>query len=166
MPETSPTPDGPDVPAGAAPEDVEQPQQQHEEPPQEEAGEDQAGEEGTRAGRESARYRTRLRAAEAELEDLRGQLAEQQERVAGYQRAEVERASGLGQHARLLWVQGADPAQLYADGVLDPQAVEAAARRVRTEYGVGGPRPDPSQGARAATTSEDSWAGLLGGPRR
>lgn len=91
-----------------------------------------------RGNKEAARYRRRLRAAEAE----RDQLAE---RVTALQRAEVDRlAAGADLRPAALWASGAELADLLtADGTVSAARVSAAIATAREQLGI--PNP-PSRG--------------------
>lgn len=90
------------------------------------------------AGREAAKYRRRLREAEAE----RDQLAE---RVESLQRAEVERAATAdGLRPAALWASGVELANLLADdGTVDGPKVLAAIEASREELGIPAPPVGP-----------------------
>ena len=94
---------------------------------------------------EAAKYRRRLREAEAQRDTLT-------ERLEGLQRAEVERLAGehLAKGAGI-WTTTALSDVLDDDGTVDPAKVTQAAQEARESVGLapahGTPRPDPSQGA-------------------
>jgi len=117
---------------------------------------------GKGANAEAARYRTRLREAEAERDGI-------SERLTGYQRREAERlaASTLSRPADL-WLDGADPSELLDDeGQLDPEKVAATVAGVLTdrpqlEAGRVRPRPDHAQGGSGAPQAP-GWSDVLQG---
>ncbi|YAL82849.1 hypothetical protein ACMYYO_13140 [Dermacoccaceae bacterium W4C1] len=94
----------------------------------------EADDEGQKLGREAARYRVRLREAEAERDALA-------ERLEAAHRREAESIAG-GPQGRLgkpaaLWVGGVSVADLLSDdGVVDPQKVAAEVERVASELGL------------------------------
>ncbi len=115
-------------------------------------------------GREAARYRTRLREAEAREAALT-------ERLTTYQRREVERLAG----ERLstpgdMWLTGPELADLLDDdGDVDPVRVtEAVAAVVEARPGWKRPDPPPSfdGGARATAPRTRTMQELLQGDRR
>ena len=91
---------------------------------------------GDGPGREAAKYRRRLRAAEAE----RDRLSEQ---VGALQRAEVERlATADDLRPAALWASGAELADLLtADGTVDEAKVSAAVAAAREQLGIPNPPP-------------------------
>lgn len=114
---------------------------------------------------EAAKWRRRLRDAEAERDALT-------ERLAGLQRAEAERLAG--EHiakSSALWAAGVDLADLLTDeGQVDPEKVAAAAAQARDTLGVEAPRrrprPNPAQyedGLAVTPTGDARMAGLIAG---
>lgn len=101
---------------------------------QDSADEDQDDDAGDGPGREAAKYRRRLRDAEAE----RDQLAEQ---IVAWQRAEVERqATAGGLKPAALWASGTELAGLLGDdGTVDESKVSAAISGARESLGI--PKP-------------------------
>lgn len=94
-----------------------------------EPSEPPAGTENDAPSREAAKYRRRLRETEAERDALAAQID-------AMRRAEVERLAALPNPA-LLWDAGTDLAELMDDeGQVDPDKVDAAARRLADTYGV------------------------------
>ncbi|MGP4054286.1 hypothetical protein ACTWP6_05595 [Mycobacterium sp. 4D054] len=91
---------------------------------------------GDGPGREAAKYRRRLRAAEAERDRLAGQ-------VESLQRAEVERlAAGADLRPAALWASGPDLADLLSDdGTVDASKVSAAIDGAREQLGIPNPPP-------------------------
>jgi hypothetical protein len=81
--------------------------------------------------RREARYRTQLRAAEAEREELRSQ-------VESLQRAQVDAAiAGYGIKPKAVWAAGTALADLLGDnGLPDPAKVKAAVTAARFEFGI------------------------------
>jgi hypothetical protein len=88
------------------------------------------------SGREAAKYRRRLRAAETE----RDRLSEQ---VVSLQRAEVERlATADDLRPAALWASGVELADLLTDdGTVDAAKVSAAIGVAREQLGIPGPPP-------------------------
>lgn len=100
------------------------------EAPEADTGTEDQGEE-TGGNKEAAKYRTRLRAAEAERDALAT-------RVQSLQRAEAERLAGehLAKGAAL-WAGGTELADLLdVDGNLDTAKIATRAAQVREEYGI------------------------------
>lgn len=89
----------------------------------------------TGGSKEAARYRRRLRDAEAERDTLATRLET-------LQRAEAERvASKILGKAAALWAGGTAVADLLdEDGDLDPQKVTERAEVIREEFGIAAPR--------------------------
>ena len=110
----------------------------------------------SKAGREAARYRVRLRETEAERDQLRSL-------VETLQRAEAERAvSDVLRVPAGLWTAGTALADLLDDqGRVDPEKAIAAARTARETVGLAAarrtPLPDSSQGRGAGGDSRDAW---------
>jgi len=110
----------------------------------------------SKAGREAARYRVRLRETEAERDQLRSL-------VETLQRAEAERAvSDVLRVPAGLWTAGTALADLLDDqGRVDPEKASAAARTARETVGLAAahrtPRPDLSQGRGSGGDSRDAW---------
>ena len=118
--------------------------------------------EGDSPSREAARYRTRLRETEAERDLV-------VERLAGYQRREIERLAG----ARLsrpgdVWMDGRPVAELLAeDGTVDPNRVDAEVEQVLD----GRPQLDKTYerdrdygaGKRSSTSPGGGWQEVLQG---
>lgn len=94
----------------------------------------------TSGNKEAAKYRTRLRDAEAERDTLTAQLDAARRHI-------VTQAADLGNAAPLLF-EGTDVGEFFTDdGTLDAEKVAAAAREVRETYGLPrAPKPDPNQG--------------------
>ena len=97
--------------------------------------EESGAEAGESSNREAARYRTRLRDAEAERDTLRGQ-------VDAMQRAEAERlAADHLTKPDALWKAGVNLSNVLAeDGTVDPAKVQAAAEGAVAELGLETPR--------------------------
>lgn len=93
---------------------------------------------GDGSGREAAKYRRRLREAEAE----RDQLAE---RIEAMTRAEVERlATADSLRPAALWASGVELADLVAeDGTVDGSKVSAAIGVAREQLGIAKPPVGP-----------------------
>lgn len=103
-----------------------------------EVDEDQDDDDGAgKGGREAAKYRRRLREAEAQRDQLAGQ-------VEAMQRAEVERlATADGLKPAALWA-GAELAGLLADdGTVDGAKVSAAIEAAREQLGIPAPPVGP-----------------------
>lgn len=114
---------------------------------------------------EAAKYRTKLRSAEAERDALTGQLDV-------LRRAEAERLAETAARALHrgddLWTAGTEVADLLGeDGRVDPERVAEAVASVaeqRPHLLVSrSPRPDLSQGAHGDERNANTWAGLLQG---
>lgn len=111
--------------------------------------------------REAAKYRTRLREAEAERDTLR-------EAVTALQRAEVERiaADRLSNPAGL-WAAGVDMATLLTDqGTIDPAKVQQAATEAAEALGLASPARAPvvpSEGNIAHPAATDSMVEAIRG---
>jgi hypothetical protein len=103
-----------------------------------EVDEDQDDDAGDGSGREAAKYRRKLRAAETE----RDRLSEQ---VASLQRSEVERlATADGLRPAALWASGPELAYLLADnGTVDAAKVSAAVAAAREQLGIPAPPVGP-----------------------
>lgn len=91
---------------------------------------------GDGPGREAAKYRRRLRAAEAERDRLAGQ-------VESLQRAEVDRlAAGADLRPAALWASGPELADLLTEnGTVDQAKVFAAVAVAREQLGIPNPPP-------------------------
>src|SRR5699024_7564560 len=112
---------------------------------QEATTEVQQTEDTGKTGNEAAKYRRRLRAAEAQRDALT-------ERLETMQRAEVERLAG--EHiakGESLWAAASLADVLDDAGNVDPQRVAAAAQEAQERLGLASPvrtpRPDPSAGS-------------------
>ncbi|MCP9272775.1 hypothetical protein [Mycolicibacterium arenosum] len=106
--------------------------------------------------REAAKYRRRLRDAEAERDTLRTRLET-------LQRTEAERLAGrhLAKGAAL-WVGGTELAELLdANGDVDPAKVTERAQHVRDEYGVEQPRKGPYVAREGENPSPRHTGGML-----
>ncbi|OBK56319.1 hypothetical protein A5656_19675 [Mycobacterium gordonae] len=103
-----------------------------------EVDEGQDDDAGDGQGREAAKYRRRLRDAEAE----RDRLAEQ---VESLQRAEVERQATVGGlRPAALWASGAELDGLLGDdGTVDAAKVSAAIEGARDQLGIPAPPVGP-----------------------
>lgn len=125
---------------------------------EQEATEQEATEqtETTKPGKEAAKYRTRLREAEADRDTVREQMSALRRQVA-------EGASGLAKPAAL-WAAGVDPDDLFSDdGQLDTEALATAVEQATETLGAqrksGTPKPDPTQGSQATgVVFHDPWA--------
>lgn len=142
---------------------VNQQQDMPETPQASEADEQQ--DDKTKAGREAAKYRTRLRDTEAERDALREQLTALRRQV-------VEDASGLAKPSAL-WLSDLDANTLFSDdGRVDTGAMTTALARVADDMGLQQaprtPRPDPSQGGGGSSSraGATSWADVINSARR
>ncbi|WP_428339988.1 hypothetical protein [Mycobacterium sp.] len=130
-----------------------------------EAVEDQDDDASDGAGREAAKYRRRLREAEAE----RDQLAE---RIEAMQRAEVERlATADSLRPAALWASGVELANLVADdGTVDGSKVSDAVAAAREQLGIAAPPVGPvvkreglGVGRPPKPSGRDAMAGVIMG---
>ncbi len=98
--------------------------------------EDQDDDAGDGSNREAARYRRRLRSAEAERDALKAT-------VESLQRAEVDRlATDTGLRPAALWASGPELADLLSDdGTVDQVKVAAAISAARETLGIPNPPP-------------------------
>ena len=128
-----------------------------------EVDEDQDAGDG-KGGREAAKYRRRLREAEAQRDQLAGQ-------VEAMQRAEVERlAEADGLKPAALWA-GAELAGLLADdGTVDGARVSAAIEAAREQLGIPAPPVGPrvpnegrSPGRPAKPSGREAMVGIVMG---
>lgn len=127
------------------------------------AGADEAEQDAEDEGgnREAARYRRRLREAEAERDGLSEQLSALQAQV-----AESIAESEARIRPSALWASGATVAGLVAeDGTVDREAVLAACNAAVSTLGLARtPKPDPNQGRDAAPPqSGDQMAAAIAG---
>lgn len=134
-----------DAPPEAAPDDSEAPEDDQEDSP----------------GKEAAKYRRKLRAAEKERDTLA-------ETVTAMRRAEVERlASGQVMNPAALWSAGVELGDLLGeDGTPDEAKVRAAVGEAATRLGLA--RPVGSnhvarEGTNPRADSSKGWAELIGG---
>ena len=125
--------------------------------------EDQDAEDGGRQGREAAKYRRRLRAVEAE----RDQLAQ---RLEAMQRAEVDRQAEAAQlKPAALWSAAQLADLLNEDGTVDTDKVDTAIQAARSVLGLPQPKHNyvPREGsnvtAAAARTSIDGMVNAVMG---
>ena len=117
-------------------------------------------------GRREARYRTQLRQAEAERDDLRAQ-------VQNLQRAQVDAVIEThGVRPKAVWAAGVELASLLgSDGLPDRAAVKAAVTATRSEFGIGTgskARPDASglkSGAGIPQAAPKGWLSAFAPPR-
>lgn len=160
--EGAPAPeDGRDSPIGGLHTQNSEPETEPEAPEEPQEGAEDAGE-GEGSNREAAKYRRRLREAEAERDALA-------ERVETLQRAEVERiAGGASVKPAALWASGASlPELLTEDGTVDPEKVATAVQTARDQLGLAAPRASnyvPREGATTGTRrSPDGMASVIRG---
>ncbi len=110
------------------------------------------------SGREAAKYRRQLRAAEGERDAA-------QEKLTAIRRQTAEDASGLLKPAGL-WAAGVDVDTLYGDdGRLDRERLREAVTSASETLGLAAkartPKPDPSQGSATAVHAPARWADAL-----
>lgn len=115
--------------------------------------------EGAQPGREAAKYRTRLREAEAQREALTEQLDALRRHV-------IEDASGLAK-PQALWLAGVDVADLFTpEGRPDTEKLAEAVAKVSEELGLSmrprTPKPDPSQGRYDEPPPVNRWREAFG----
>ena len=114
-----------------------------------------ADDDGGKAGRDAARYRTQLRERETELTTER-------EAHAQFQRTVLESlAASVGVNGESLWKLGVTPEEFLADG-FDRTAITEAIKDRATELGLSTKNrpsaPDVGQGRRGGGTgSPSSW---------
>lgn len=128
-----------------------------------ETGHEAANSQTTKARKEAANYRERLRSTEAERDTAHGQIEALQRQIVDGQIT----ATGLKPEA--FWAAGVTLADLTADdGSIDPDLVTEAANTAREKLGITRFRGDADQGAgRAATTppaGPENWGSLLKTP--
>lgn len=112
-----------------------------------------------KAGAEAARYRTQLRAAEAQVADLSA-------KVEALQRAQVEALAADLAKPAALWASGTELADLLDDdGNVDPAKVSEAVDRARDELGLQRaprtPLPDPTQGHGTGAQAANGWVAAM-----
>lgn len=106
---------------------------------------------------EAARYRTRLREAEAARDEVTAKYT-------ALLRGTIEAEAMLKHHTpgAALWDAGTDPTELLADdGNLDPTKLRNACDAARTRYGIGRPPESPGQGMSSNTAPEVTWRDAL-----
>lgn len=124
--------------------------------PSEPTTETEAPESG-KGNAEAAKYRTRLREAEAKLTDATTASQTLTGKLTTLSKAFIEQLAGSDlRDAADLWRHGADPADMLTeDGLPDPEKVQEATQAILAERPHLGsprsPRPDLSQGARGFT---------------
>ncbi|MFC3849916.1 hypothetical protein ACFORJ_07025 [Corynebacterium hansenii] len=108
---------------------------------------------------EAARYRTRLREAEAARDEV----------TAKYEallRGTIEAEAQLKHHTPgiALWDAGTNPTDLLNDtGHLDPGKLRDACNNVRDRYGIGRLPESPAQGTHTTTPAAVTWRDALQG---
>lgn len=129
-------------------------------------------------GNEAARYRKRLRAAEAEHEKAIGELTTERDQLAeqltAIRRNQIDNHTvELGIKPEALWASGAKVEDLLGDdGVPDVAKITAAVNTARTTLGIlhpSHPQLGSRSGSGASATGEHrqaSWAAALNSPRR
>jgi hypothetical protein len=133
--------------------------------PQQDGTPDQpdAAEDGKSKGNaEAARWRSKLRTAEAERDALAEAVETlQRQLIAGA----MPHGSKLGPDA--LWLAGRKPGGLFENGQLDPDKLTAAVKEVHAELGVRfGPDPIPGQGGGSGAGLRDEPATLANEARK
>lgn len=106
---------------------------------------------------DAAKYRTRLREAEAERDAIN-------EKYANLLRGTIEAEARLKHHTpgAALWDAGTNPADLLADdGYLDPVKLRDACNAARARYGIGRPAESPGQGLSTTAAPETTWRDAL-----
>lgn len=115
--------------------------------------------EATGPAREAAKYRRRLRDAEADLEAAR----------AGQETAQRALVDHLAQTTgrikpEALWAAGTTLEDLLTDGAVDAQKVADAADSAAHQLGLTRrPKPDPAQGRNSAGPRGDDMAAIIAG---
>ena len=108
-----------------------------------------------RQGREAAKYRRRLRAVEAERDELT-------QRLEAMQRSEVERQAAAAQlRPAALWSAATLPDLLNEDGTVDADKVDAAIAAARDVLGLPTPKQNyvPVEGRTVASVAARSTVG-------
>lgn len=127
-------------------------------------GDDGGDDSDSHPGRREARYRTQLRQAEAERDDLRAQ-------VQTLQRAQVDAViESHGVKAKAVWAAGAELSDLLgANGLPDAAKIKAAVNATRSEFGiVKAARPNPTglkSGAGIPQAAPKGWLSAFEPPR-
>lgn len=106
---------------------------------------------------DAAKYRTRLREAEAARDEITAKYT-------SLLRGTIEAEARLKHHTpgAALWDAGTDPAELLADdGSLDPTKLRDACDAARTRYGIGRPPESPGQGMSSTNGPEVTWRDAL-----
>jgi hypothetical protein len=105
------------------------------------------------AGKEAARYRSRLRATEAERDELAATLTASRRALAEHH------AAAAGIRPAALWAAGTELEDLLdAEGEVSGDLVTAAATAASEKLGLARvPRPDHSQGAHGEPAHRDNW---------
>ena len=125
-----------EAPAGGDSDDSDDQDDQDNQDDTDDDGDDDGASAGDGPGREAAKYRRRLRDAEAERDALKAT-------VESLQRAEVDRlATGADLRPAALWASGPELADLLADdGTVDQVKVAAAISAARETLGIPNPSP-------------------------
>lgn len=126
-----------------------------------ETTEAQETQEGTAGNAEAAKYRRRLRDAEAERDALTGQLG-------AMRRTEAERVASKHLAAPgAMWAAGTDLADLLDDtGGIDPEKVKAAAENAQATLGAAPPPPGnyvPNEGKNPRPRRNDGMEAVISG---
>lgn len=155
----NPTPDNQPTPGTPAdeldqPTTPDQPADDHQPDPDDQAPAD----ERVKAARsEAAKYRTRLREAEAARDEVTAKYT-------ALLRGTIEAEAMLKHHTpgAALWDAGTDPTELLTDdGNLDPTKLRNACDAARTRYGIGRPPESPGQGMSSTNGPEVTWRDAL-----
>lgn len=155
----NPTPDNQPTPGTPAdeldqPTTPDQPADDHQPDPDDQAPAD----ERVKAARsEAAKYRTRLREAEAERDEITAKYT-------NLLRGTIEAEARLKHHTpgAALWDAGTNPTDLLADnGHIDPTKLRDACNTARERYGIGRPAESPGQGITSDPAPEVTWRDAL-----
>ena len=106
---------------------------------------------------DAAKYRTRLREAEAARDEITAKYT-------SLLRGTIEAEARLKHHTpgAALWDAGTDPTELLTDdGNLDPTKLRDACDAARTRYGIGRPPESPGQGMSSTNGPEVTWRDAL-----
>lgn len=115
---------------------------------------DTTGDERVKAARsEAAKYRTRLREAEAQRDEVTA-------RYEGLLRTTIEAAAQQHHHtpAAALWDSGVTAGELLDDdGAVDPAKLRTACDAARARYGITRPAESPAQGTNSKPANRPTW---------
>ena len=157
----NPTPDNQPTPGTPAdeldqPTTPDHPADDHQPAPDDQA-DGQADDRVKAARSDAAKYRTRLREAEAQRDEIAAKYT-------SLLRGTIEAEARLKHHTpgAALWDAGTDPTELLADdGSLDPTKLRNACDAARTRYGIGRPPESPGQGITSDPAPEVTWRDAL-----